>query len=47
MFWALKLSFVVDILGFFDLATSRAIFENIVVSNLLVTLVLCLPAVPQ
>ncbi len=28
MFWAFKLSFVVDILAFFDLATFWAIFEK-------------------
>jgi hypothetical protein len=40
MFWAFKLSFVVDILVFFDLATFWAIFEKFgkFFSNLLVTL---------
>jgi hypothetical protein len=40
MFWVFKLSFVVDILAFFDLATFGLFFENFgnVFSNRLVTL---------
>jgi hypothetical protein len=40
MFWAFKLSFVVDILAFFKLATFGAFFEKFgdFFSNLLVTL---------
>jgi hypothetical protein len=40
MFWAFKLSFAVDTLAFFDLATVRAIFGNFgnFFTNLLVTL---------
>ncbi len=35
MFWAFKLSFVVDILAFFDFVTFLAIFSNLLVTLLL------------
>jgi hypothetical protein len=38
MFWVFKLSFVVDILAFFDLATFGRFFENFGFFNHLVTL---------